>query len=131
MATQPQHHRWADIPSEELNPLLQRQLVSGAQAMVARFFLAKGCIVPTHSHPNEQIATVVSGALKFTCGEPGATQDTVVRTAELLVIPAGVPHSAEALEDTVNLDIFAPPRQDWLTGQDAYLRSGLQADKPA
>ena len=123
MSSNTQHHRWSDVPTEELNPLLRRQLVSGEQAMVARFFLAKGCLVPTHSHPNEQIATVVSGALKFTLGEPGATEEKIIRTGELLVIPGNIPHSAEALEDTINLDIFAPPRQDWLTGDDAYLRA--------
>lgn len=123
MSSKPQHHRWSDIPSEELNPLLHRQLVSGDQAMIARFFLAKGCLVPTHSHPNEQIATVLSGALKFTLGEPNATEEKIVRAGELLVIPGNIPHSAEALEDTINLDIFAPPRQDWLTGDDTYLRA--------
>ncbi len=116
--TTPQHHRWADIPPEQMSPLLTRQYVTGAQAMLARIILKKGCVVPEHSHPNEQIAYIVSGALEFQL--PGQT--ITVRAGEILVIPANVPHSATALEDTEDLDLFAPPRQDWLDNEDAYLR---------
>ena len=116
-------HRWSDITPEQLNPLLTRQYVSGEQAMLARIVLAKGCVVPTHRHPNEQIALILSGALAFTLedGTPGGTTH-IVRAGEILVIPANLPHSALALEDTVDLDLFAPPRADWLANDDSYLR---------
>jgi quercetin dioxygenase-like cupin family protein len=116
------HARWADISPEAMNPLLHRQFITGEQAMLARLELKKGCLVPRHAHPNEQIAYIASGALLFRLGEEGSEQDCLVRTGEVLVIPAGLPHSAEALEDTINFDIFAPPRQDWITGDDSYLR---------
>lgn len=112
------HYRWADVLVEELNPLLTRQYVTGEKAMVAKIMLKKGCVVPEHAHPNEQIALIVSGALKFVV----AGVEQVVRAGEVLVIPGGVPHSAEALEDTEDWDFFAPPRQDWLAGDDAYMR---------
>jgi quercetin dioxygenase-like cupin family protein len=117
------HLAWNAIPPEQLNPLLSRQFVTGTQAMLSRIQLAKGCIVPHHSHPNEQIVFILSGALRFSVGEPGTYEVYTVRGGEVLVIPGNVPHMAEALEDTDNLDIFAPPRQDWITGNDAYLRS--------
>jgi len=84
--------------------------------------LKKGCIVPRHQHSNEQIAYITEGALLFSLGEEGSTVEKIVRAGEVLVIPAHLPHSAEALEDTIDFDIFAPPRQDWITGNDAYLR---------
>ena len=111
-------YRWADILPEPLNPLLTRQFVHGTQAMLARIVLKKGCVVPEHSHPNEQIAYIVSGALEFVVA--GVPQ--IVRAGEILVIPGGVPHSATALEDTEDLDLFAPPRQDWIDKDDSYLR---------
>jgi quercetin dioxygenase-like cupin family protein len=117
------HLAWSAIPPEQLNPLLSRQFVSGAQAMLSRIQLQKGCVVPWHSHPNEQIVFILSGILRFTVGEEGAEKHVYdVHGGETLVIPGNVPHMAEALEDTDNLDIFAPPRQDWITGNDAYLR---------
>lgn len=117
------HTSWSAIPPEPLNPLLTRQFVSGAEAMISRLVLTKGCLVPRHSHPNEQISTIVSGALKFLLGEDEANlREEVVRAGEILVIPGNLPHSAEALEDTVNIDVFAPPRQDWLNKTDSYLR---------
>jgi quercetin dioxygenase-like cupin family protein len=117
------HLAWNAIPPEQLNPLLSRQFVTGAQAMLSRIQLTKGCIVPRHVHPNEQIVFILSGALRFSVGEEGSAQDYIVRGGEVLVIPGNIPHLAEALEDTDNLDIFAPPRQDWISGNDAYLRS--------
>ena len=113
-----QHIRMQDIPVEQLNPLLDRQFVSGERSMLARIFLRKGCVVPMHSHDNEQISYIVEGALKFCVGDA----EIVVAAGEVLIIPALMPHSAEALEDTVDLDIFAPPRADWIQGTDAYLR---------
>ena len=111
-------YKWAEIEPEQLNPLLTRQFVSGEKAMLSRIMLKKGCLVPEHSHPNEQISLIVSGALEFIVR--GVTQ--IVRAGEILVIPGNAPHSARALEDTENLDLFAPPRQDWLNKDDSYLR---------
>ncbi len=122
MSNEATHTRWQDIPPEELNPLLTRQFATGSQAMLARLVLKKGCIVPRHSHPNEQIAYIVSGTLEFIV----AGESHVVRAGEILVIPANVPHSALALEDTEDLDLFAPPRQDWLNNDDSYLRQTVE-----
>ena len=102
------HIRWADLPVESLNPLLGRQLVVGDQIMVSRILLKKGCVVPMHSHVNEQVAYMLEGALKFTING----DEIVVRAGEFLCIPPNVPHQAEALEDTVDIDIFTPPRAD-------------------
>jgi quercetin dioxygenase-like cupin family protein len=113
-----QYVRLADHLVETVNPLLDRQLVTGDRTMLARIILRKGCIVPTHSHDNEQITYVLDGALKFDIDG----REIVVSSGEVLVIPSQMPHSALALEDTVDLDIFCPPRADWLQGTDAYLR---------
>jgi quercetin dioxygenase-like cupin family protein len=113
-----EHIRLADLPPEHLNPLLERQFVTGKQAMLARLILRAGCVVPEHSHQNEQITYVLEGALRFSL----AGKEVVVRTGEMLVIPPNLPHSAEALEDTIDLDVFSPPREDWISGQDLYLR---------
>jgi len=116
-------HRWSEVLREQLNPSLTRQYVTGAQSMLARIELAQGCLVPTHSHPNEQIAYIEKGSLKFTLGYPGdEPQVHIVNAGEMLVIPANLPHSALALEDTIDLDLFAPPRADWLANDDSYLR---------
>ncbi len=114
--------KWSDVATEQLNPLLTRQFVTGSEAMFARLELKKGCIVPRHQHPNEQISYITEGALRFSLGEEGALVDKVVRAGEVLVIPGNLPHSAEALEDTVDFDIFAPPRKDWIAKDDSYLR---------
>jgi len=113
-----QHIRLQDMPVEHLNPLIDRQFVTGERSMLARIILRKGSIVPQHSHDNEQIAYVLEGALKFII----EGKELIVRSGEILVIPSNMPHSAEALEDTVDLDIFCPPREDWIRGTDAYLR---------
>jgi quercetin dioxygenase-like cupin family protein len=112
------HHRLKDMPVEHLNPLIERQFVHGERGMLARLLLRKGCVVPLHSHENEQITYILEGALKFSF--PG--NEIVVHSGEILVIPSHLPHSAEALEDTIDLDIFCPPRADWISGTDAYLR---------
>ncbi len=111
-------YRWDEVELEHLNPLLTRQFVTGEQAMLARIVLRKGCVVPEHAHPNEQISLILRGRLRFVL----AGEERVVEAGGMLVIPGGVAHSAEALEDTVNLDVFAPPRQDWIAKDDAYLR---------
>jgi quercetin dioxygenase-like cupin family protein len=122
MATELQYTSWDKIPVETMNPLLTRQFVTGEQGMLARIVLKKGCVVPRHSHPNEQITYITEGALKFLLGDEDALVERVVQPGEILVIPGGMPHSAEALEDTVDFDLFAPPRQDWITKDDSYLR---------
>ncbi len=110
---------FAEIPVDHLNPLLERQFVHGEGGMLARLLLRKGCVIPEHSHANEQITYVLEGALKFVLdGE----EEVVVRSREVLVIPPNLKHSAEALEDTIDLDVFTPPRTDWIDGSDAYLR---------
>jgi quercetin dioxygenase-like cupin family protein len=114
-------HRWEDLPRERLNSLLERRLITGTNMMIAHVYLEKGCIVPRHSHHNEQITYVLEGALKFLLGED-QDQEVIVNAGEVLTIPPHVPHSAEALEDTLDVDIFNPPREDWLDGSDAYLR---------
>jgi quercetin dioxygenase-like cupin family protein len=113
-----QYIPWNSIPLEDLTPLLQRQFVVGQEIMLARVLLKKGCIVPEHSHSNEQLTYILEGALKFWIGG----KEIVVRSGETLLIPSNLPHKAEALEDTVDLDVFCPPRQDWIDKTDQYLR---------
>ena len=114
-------HTWDAMPLENLNPLLDRRLISGERMMIAQVLLKKGCVVPKHHHENEQITHVISGALKFLLGED-QDEEVIVRSGEVLVIPSNLPHCAIALEDTVDVDVFCPPRQDWLDGSDDYLR---------
>lgn len=113
-----QYIPWSSIPLEDLNPLLQRQFVVGRDIMLARVLLKKGCIVPQHSHHNEQLTYILEGALKFWIDG----REIVVHAGETLCIPSDMPHKAEALEDTVDLDVFSPPRQDWISKNDQYLR---------
>jgi quercetin dioxygenase-like cupin family protein len=115
------HVSWESLPKEELKPGLSRRLVSGEKGMLAQVYLAKGVVVPKHSHENEQFTYILEGALIFRMGED-QSEEVVVRAGDVLHIPANVPHSAEALEETLDLDVFVPPRQDWLTGADDYLR---------
>lgn len=117
------HIRWSDIELENLNPLLQRQFVVGEGVMLARVLLKKGCLVPMHSHVNEQVTYILEGALRFQID--GRQID--VRAGEVLCIPPSMPHEALALEDTVDLDVFYPPRADWISKNDAYLRGGKSA----
>jgi quercetin dioxygenase-like cupin family protein len=119
------HARWSDLPVETMNPLLSRQFVVGTNVMVARIHLQKGCHVPTHSHPNEQISMLLSGCLKLVLHDPAAPapSEAILYPGELLCIPPNIPHEAFALEDTINIDVFNPPRHDWITGDDAYLRA--------
>jgi quercetin dioxygenase-like cupin family protein len=112
-------HRWNDMPKEKVTDEIARRVIVGERMMLAHVYLAKGSIVPKHSHENEQLTYILEGALKFWIGEDGA-QELVVRAGEVLVIPSNVPHKAEALEDTLDVDVFCPPRQDWLDGTDHY-----------
>lgn len=121
MAEAATHYRWDELPREELSPLIGRRLVSGARLMIAHVYIAKGGIVPKHSHDNEQLTYILEGCLRFFLGEDGS-EIVDVAAGEVLHLPSHLPHHAEALEDTLDVDIFAPPRQDWLDGTDAYLR---------
>jgi unsaturated pyranuronate lyase len=113
--------RWADVEPEPMNSLVTRQYVTGTKTMLARLVLKKGAHVPVHHHMNEQVSHVVAGALEFRLEGKAVT----VRAGEILCIPPDVPHEVFALEDSVALDIFTPPRQDWIDGDDAYLRAGV------
>jgi quercetin dioxygenase-like cupin family protein len=113
------HHRWNDMPKERVTDAIDRRIVCGERMMLAHVYIKKGGIVPRHSHDNEQLTYILEGALRFSIGPEGEEQITV-RTGEVLVIPSNVPHQAEALEDTLDVDVFAPPRQDWLDGTDDY-----------
>jgi quercetin dioxygenase-like cupin family protein len=119
--TRAEFFRWDDMPKERVTDTLDRRLVTGERMMLAHVYLKKGCIVPRHSHENEQITYVLEGALRFWLGEDGS-EERVIHAGEVLVIPSNLPHKAEALEDTLDVDVFSPPRQDWLDGTDDYLR---------
>jgi quercetin dioxygenase-like cupin family protein len=114
------HVPWHTIELEDLNPLLQRQFVVGHDIMVARVLMKKGCIIPLHSHHNEQFTYILEGALKFWVDG----KVIVVNAGEVLTIPPHMPHKAEAMTDTVDLDVFNPPRADWINKTDQYLRGG-------
>ena len=114
-------YRWNDMPKDELKPDLHRRLISTERMMLAHVYLDKGCIVPKHSHENEQLTYILEGCLRFRLGAD-ESQVVDVRAGEVLHIPSWLPHSAEALEATLDCDIFCPPREDWLSGTDAYLR---------
>jgi unsaturated pyranuronate lyase len=114
---------WEKIEKEQLNPVITRQMMSGEDATIGRILLSRGAVVPRHSHRSEQFTFILSGALKFTFDDG----ETVVRSGEILLIPAHVPHAAEALEDTVDFDFFAPRREDWINKDDSYLRGAAQS----
>jgi len=114
------HYRWDNLPLERLKGSISRRLVTGERMMIAHVYLKKGDEVPQHSHENEQLTYILEGALHFWIGD--GPQQIIVRAGEILVIPSNVAHRALALEDTLDLDVFCPPRQDWLAGTDAYLR---------
>jgi quercetin dioxygenase-like cupin family protein len=113
-----QHYQWNGIPVEDMSPLVSRQVVHAETITVARLVLKKGAFVPLHSHINEQISNIEKGSLRFVVDG----REIVVKAGETLVIPPNVPHLAEAHEDCVATDIFSPVREDWVRGDDAYLR---------
>jgi quercetin dioxygenase-like cupin family protein len=116
------HYRWEELPKEVLNPTLQRRLISTDRMMLAHVYMDPGCIVPKHSHENEQLTYILEGLLRFWLGDDGS-EVVDVAAGDVLHIPSFLPHRAEALERTLDVDIFCPPRQDWLDGSDAYLRT--------
>jgi quercetin dioxygenase-like cupin family protein len=113
------HYRWADVPREELSSTIGRQLISGDKTMIAHVHLKDGAIVPRHEHENEQITYILEGSLEFSFDDG---EKILVSAGEVLLIPSGVPHSALAVGDTLDVDVFAPPREDWLNKSDDYLR---------
>ena len=111
---------WKEVEREKLNPLIDREMVVGDQVMLARVIMKKGAHVPLHHHHNEQVTYILEGALKFAIDG----KEVVVRAGEVLCIPSNMPHEAWALEETIDLDVFNPPREDWLNKTDDYLRHG-------
>ncbi len=114
------HAKWESIPLEPMSDVISRKLFTGEKAMVAQVFLKKDAVVPLHSHESEQITYILTGALKFEL----QGKEVTVHAGEVLHIPSWVPHRAVALEDTLDVDIFSPLRQDWLAKDDEYLRRG-------
>ena len=114
-------YRWDEMPKEKVSEMLDRRIITADRVMLAHVYLKKGAIVPRHSHENEQITYILEGGLRFWIGEDEA-QVIDVLAGEVLHIPSLVQHKAEALEDTLDVDIFSPPRQDWLDKTDDYLR---------
>jgi len=113
-----EHYQWNGIPVENMSALVSRQVIHAATITIARLVLKKGAFVPLHSHVNEQISTIDSGSLRFVVDG----KEIIVKAGEALVIPPNVPHLAEAHEDCTATDIFSPVREDWVRGDDAYLR---------
>lgn len=114
-------YNWDDMPKEHLTDRLARRLITGDRVMLAHVYLKQGCVIPRHSHENEQLTYILEGALQFSIGEDGE-EEIIVRAGEVLHIPSHIPHQAVALADTLDVDIFSPPRQDWLDQTDDYLR---------
>jgi quercetin dioxygenase-like cupin family protein len=116
------HESWADITRETVTDVIGRRLFTGERMMLAQVYLDKGAIVPWHSHENEQLTWVLEGALRFWVGKEGTAdvKEMVIGAGDVLFIPSNVPHKAEALEDTLDVDVFSPPRQDWLSHTDTY-----------
>ncbi len=105
-----QLHRWDEIALEKVTEMISRKIVTGEREMLAQIYLKRGALVPVHSHASEQMTYVLQGALRFLVGR----EETIVREGEVLHIPSGVSHQIEALEDTLELDVFSPIRQDWV-----------------
>lgn len=120
--TDVRHFRWNDLPEERVTDVISRKLITGDGMMLAHVYLKKDALVPQHSHHNEQLTYIISGALHFHIGAD-RRQEVIVRAGEVLHIPSNVVHEARALEDTLDVDIFNPPRQDWLDGTDNYFHA--------
>jgi quercetin dioxygenase-like cupin family protein len=112
------HYQWDQVEIEKLNPFLERQVIHADHMTVARMYIKKGCLVPEHSHHNEQISIVEQGSAKFVL----AGAERVLTAGDVVLIPPNVPHYVEAIEDCVALDLFSPRREDWIRGDDSYLR---------
>jgi quercetin dioxygenase-like cupin family protein len=112
------HHRWSEIPPEQINASIVRRFITADRVTVARFEMTRGGVVPRHAHENEQVSYVVSGALKFRFDD----RDVIVGSGEVIQIAPNVPHAAEVVEDCVAIDVFSPVRQDWVEKTDTYFR---------
>jgi quercetin dioxygenase-like cupin family protein len=121
MSNEARFYCWENMPKERLTERLHRRFISGERIMLAHVYLKKGCLVPRHSHENEQASYMLEGTLLFKLGANGE-EERLLKAGDVLIIPSNLPHSAEALEDSLSLDVFAPPRQDWIDGTDNYLR---------
>ena len=113
-----QLYNWQQVNEEQLNPQISRRMVHSQRMTISRLKLKKGAVVPMHSHENEQVTMMVSGVLRFVFPD----EEKVVHSGDVLPIPPNVPHKVEALEDSEAMDLFAPIREDWIKGEDAYLR---------
>ena len=113
-------HRWDEIALEKVTEVISRKIVTGEKEMLSQIYLKRGAVVPMHKHEAEQLTYVLQGSLRFLVGG----DDVTVREGEVLLIPSWIEHQAEALDDTLTLDIFSPIRHDWLNGTDDYFRRG-------
>jgi quercetin dioxygenase-like cupin family protein len=111
-------YNWNDIAIEQMNAHVTRQVIHGGAITIARIGITKGGAVPTHAHVNEQVLNVISGRLQVVVDG----QEIVLEGGQTLVIPPNVPHSVLAVDDVVAVDVFSPRREDWIRGDDAYLR---------
>ena len=103
-------YRWDELALEKVTEMISRKIITGEREMLAQIYLKRGALVPIHSHESEQMTYILQGALRFLVGG----EEIIVREGEVLHIPSQTPHQAEALEDTFELDVFSPIRQDWL-----------------
>jgi quercetin dioxygenase-like cupin family protein len=110
------HHRWNEIASEQINPSIARQFITGDRVTIARFELKRGGVVPRHAHENEQVSVVLSGALLFRIDG----REETIRAGAVMQIPGNVAHEVEVLEDAIVIDVFSPVRQDWIDKTDSY-----------
>lgn len=108
-------HRWDEIALEKVTEMISRKIVSGEREMLAQIYLKRGALVPIHAHDSEQMTHILQGSLRFLIDG----EEIIVREGEVLHIPSRLPHQAEALEDTLELDVFSPVRTEWLDGADA------------
>ncbi len=116
-------YRWDELELEHVTEMISRRIVTGEREMLAQIYLKKGALVPMHSHEAEQMTCILQGALRFLI----EGEDITVREGEVLLIPSNVPHQAEALDDTFELDVFSPIRHDWLNKTDDYFRRAATA----
>jgi quercetin dioxygenase-like cupin family protein len=123
------HRAWNDVKLEQLTSNIRRRFIHGDRAMVAQFELKAGAVVPWHEHANEQISLVLEGRMRFEFGSEDAKEIIEVAAGETVVIPGNLAHKAVALEDSRAFDVFAPPRQDWISGDDGYLRGTLDEEQ--
>ena len=119
-------HHWDDMEEEALSSLITRKMMWGDRVMLSQVFIKAGGVVPLHQHDNEQFSYMLTGSMKFWLERDGG-EEIIVRAGDVLHLPSNVPHGAVALEDAMSLDVFSPPRADWIAGTDAYLRGDEEA----